>query len=178
MRTPAIRNGSLAALLAGCLLLAGSPVLADHESSNRLEFAPVAASPFAAAGEGTIEFHGGAEPVSRWTVAFQFEGLAPETDYTVFVQGRFGEDGSPEATAFTPLCAFRADAVGAGGCWNYLFGLRRANVLQLRATGEMEAVLQATRDPAGPGAITRAPNRFSPPAATPSAPPMASPVSA
>lgn len=140
------------------------PALADHESTSSVVFAQVGSSRSPGAmGDGVIEFHGGAEPRSRWTVSFTFTGLQPNAAYTVVDQGRFGEDGSPEATAFTPLCVFDADSTGAGGCWDYLFGLRRANVIQLRLVSNESPVLQATREPGGPGAITSVPNRFSPP---------------
>jgi len=143
-----------------------SPLLASagHESTNALVFAPVDASPSPrAAGEGKIEFHGGSEPKTRWTVTFTFTDLQPATMYMVVVRGRFGADESPEATAFTTLCRFRTDTAGAGGCWDYLVELRRVGVVQLRANGEDGApVLQATREAGGPGSITSVPNRFSP----------------
>lgn len=166
-------------LIAAMLLTAGSQLLtlASHESTNILGFAPIAGSPVpAASGSGYITFHGVEEPRSRWTVSFEFAGLAPGTAYVVVNQGRFGEDGEPAATAFTALCSFQTDDLGSGGCWNYLLGLRRANVIQLRAQNEDgDAVLQASRAPEGPGVITSVPNVFSPaPTASPIATPPAS----
>lgn len=166
------------ALVAALLLTAGTHLstLASHESTNILGFAPIAGSPIpAASGSGYITFHGEEEPRSRWTVSFAFAGLAPDTAYVVVNQGRFGEDGEPAATAFTALCDFQTDDLGNGGCWNYLLGLRRVNVIQLRAQHEDgAAVLQATRAPGGPGTITSAPNIFSP---APTAAPIATPSS-
>lgn len=174
-----VRALVMLALAPGLMNLSARPGLADHESTNAVVFAPVDDSPSpGATGDGAIEFKGGAEPRSRWTVSFTFTGLQPDTTYTVVDQGRFGEDESPQATAFTPLCAFHTDAAGAGGCWDYLFGLQRANVIQLRLDDDDgPSILQATRESAGPGAITSVPNRFSPvPAATPRSLPSASPV--
>ena len=111
---------------------------------------------------GTIEFRGGAEPESRWTATFQFTGLQPETEYTVVVEGRFGEDDTPEAVAFSPICAFRTGADGDGGCWYYLVGLRRLNVVQVRVGDEDgQAALQATRGEDGPGSMTSESNMHS-----------------
>lgn len=156
---------------------------ADHESSNALVFAPIANDPSPdASGTGTIIFHGGQEPTSRWTVTFQFTGLSAGVDYVVVDQGRFGEDGAPEATAFTPLCSFRSDERGEGGCWDYLLGLRRVSVLQLRENvGGAVPILQATREPGGPGSIVSTRNEFSPSptatsAGTPSSLPRATPA--
>lgn len=136
----------------------------DHQGTNRLVFAPIVDSPSPrASGAGVVEFGGGVEPRSKWSSAFRFAGLKPNTAYTVVVQGRRGFDGSEEAEAFSGLCSFRTDAAGAGGCWWYFRGLQRLDVAQLRlgdATGT--PVAQATSDEPGPGSISRVPNRYSP----------------
>lgn len=163
-------------LVLAALLLGGAHlVLASHESVNRLTFAPVSGSPSpTGAGTGVIEFKGGAEPTSRWTATFQFEGLEPDTPYSVVVQGRFGANGTEAAMAFSEICSFRTDAAGAGGCWYYPVGLARLNVAQLRlgdaagppvlqatrATPPASPVIGATPSPA-PGAITSVPNQYS-----------------
>jgi len=150
------------------------PVAAVHESTNTLVFAPGPASAApTAAGNGRIDYRGGTEPQSQWTATFAFVGLAPAATYTVVVRGRAGDDGSPAADAFTPICAFATDGAGAGGCWFYLVGLRRVGVVQLRLGAEGGApVLQATRAAGGPGSIVSLPNRFSPsPVASPAASP-------
>lgn len=138
--------------------------LAVHEGTNVLVFAPVdGEAPLGAAGEGTIEFNGGSEPVSRWTVTLRFAGLAPERAYAVVLQGRTGEDGSPAASTFSGLCAFRTSATGDGGCWDYAQGMERLGVVQVRLGDERgAAVLQATRAAGGPGSIVTLPNPDSP----------------
>jgi len=169
----------LAASLPLLISLMASPARASHESTNAILFEPVAGSPVAGGtGRGDIAYKGGVEPQSRWTISFTFRGLQSETSYAVVDQGRFGEDGAPEATAFTTLCSFHSDSDGDGGCWDYIFALRRVNVLQLRIDDERGAqVLQASRAAEGPGAITSIPNVFSPaPVATPQTLPKASPV--
>lgn len=142
--------------------------LADHESTNELTFEPVQDSPAPnGAGEGIIDYRGGGRLDSLWTATSQFTGLAPEEQYTVVVQGRFGEDGSAGATAFTPICDFTTDANGDGGCWYYFVRLIHLSVVQVRlgdASGEV--VLQATASEDGPGSITRTFNDYS---ATPTA---------
>jgi len=140
-------------------------VSAAHENANRLTFAPLPdSSAPAGAGVGTIEFRGGDGSGSRWTATFRFMGLRPDTRYTVTVQGRFGDDGTAEAAAFTEICTFRTDTGGAGGCWTYALGLRRLGVAQLRlGDAPGPPALQATRAAGGPGAIESAPNRFAPP---------------
>jgi len=158
-----------------------NPTAAVHESTNRLTFAPVPESDrTSAAGEGLIVFHGGDEPNSQWTATFSARALDPESPYTVVVQGRFGEDGSAAATAFSPICTFTTDRQGNGGCWYYIVGLKRLAVAQIRAGAESGSpVLQATRAPGGPGRMTSEPNRYSPsPVASPSASPIASPPAA
>ena len=152
------------------------PVSAEHESTNALAFAAPAGSGDAS-GVGTVTFHGGDVDTSRWTAQFAFSGLAPGQRYVVVVEGRFGEDGSPEARAFTSLCSFEADASGAGGCWWYHKELRRLGIVQLRSGDEAGAVvLQATRDPGGPGSITSVPNVFSPTATPNASPEPATPI--
>lgn len=148
------------------------PTSATHESTNALTFA-VPEGPGPASGDGTVTYHGGDADSSRWTSQFHFAGLESNERYVVVVIGRFGEDGSPEAEAFTSLCSFQSDDSGAGGCWWYHIVLDRVNVVQLRSGDEAgTVVLQATRDPGGPGSITSVPNAFSPtptPDATPDA---------
>ena len=152
----------IALLIISLLAALVSPLtsLADHESDNELAFEPAAdsVSP-AGSGMGTIEFRGGAEPDSRWTITFQFAGLQPEATYVTLVKGRTGEDNSPEASAFSPICTFRADANGDGGCWYYLIGLRRLGVVQVRQDGaDGPVALQATRQEGGPGSMTSTTN--------------------
>ncbi len=163
MVRPGERRLLLIAIVFIPLLLAlSSPLssLADHESDNELSFEPVADSPSpAGSGAGTIEFRGGAEPDSRWTITFQFTGLLPESTYVMVVQGRAGEDESPEATAFSPICTFRAGDNGDGGCWHYLIGLRRLGIVQVRLDAvDGPVVLQATRKDGGPGSMTSTTN--------------------
>lgn len=153
---------------------------AEHEGTNQLNFAPVAdSSSSRASGQGTIEYHGGREPVSRWTATFQFSGLAPETSYVVTVMGRSGEDGSAAATAFSPICTVQSDVAGDGACWDYGLGLQRLGVVQLRhGAGDGPVLLQATREPGGPGEIRSLPNDFSPSPTAPvgSPPALGTPV--
>ncbi len=152
----------LSILLTPLLVALASPFtsFADHESDNELTFEPVPDSPSpAGSGTGTIEFRGGAEPDSRWTITFQFAGLQPESKYVTLVKGRTGEDDSPEASAFSPICTFRTDGNGEGGCWYYLIGLRRLGIVQVRLDGEDgPVVLQATRKEGGPGSMTSTTN--------------------
>lgn len=143
------------------LLLVAAPlvVAASHQGTNVLRFAPVAGSAAPAAeGAGTVQYRGGAEPRSKWTATFEFAGLRPLTAYSVVVQGRFGDERSAEAGAFSELCSFRTDDQGAGGCWWYFRGLRRLDVAQLRL-GEAggAAVLQATRGNGAVGSIITLP---------------------
>lgn len=149
-------------LLIPLLVVFASPFtsFADHESDNDLTFEPVPDSPSpAGTGSGLIEFRGGGEPDSRWTITFQFTGLQPESRYVTLVQGRTGEDDAPEASAFSPICTFRTDENGDGGCWYYLIGLRRLGIVQVRLDGaDGPAVLQATRAEAGPGSMTSTTN--------------------
>lgn len=177
MRRTPVRWAAVTLLLAGLLLGTSRSAPAAHESTNALVFAPVAGSPSPGAeGDGLIDFRGGEEPRSRWSAQFRFRRLQPGTAYAVVVQGRFGEDGSPEAGAFTPLCAFRTDGAGDGGCWWYHLGLRRVNAVQVRlGDGAGAPVVQATRDPGGPGAITSLPNAFSPLATPPAGTPEPAP---
>lgn len=150
------------AVTMGIIVASIAPATADHESLTRMTFAPVAdsADP-AASGEGMVEFHGGEEPDSRWTATFQYFGLRPEITYAVVVQGRFGEDDSEEAAAFTPICEFISGDDGSGGCWFYFVGLKRLGVVQLRVDGlQGAAVLQASKKD-GPGDMDRAANAYS-----------------
>ncbi|MGI8482968.1 MAG: hypothetical protein ACR2OU_01740 [Thermomicrobiales bacterium] len=140
---------------------------AEHESTTHLTFERVQDSPsLGGEGTGVIDFRGGKEPTSRWTAMFRFTQLQPATHYVVVVQGRFGDDGTAEAKAFSSICAFNTEAKGAGGCWYYLVGMRRLGVVQVRI-GDAEGliVLQATGASSGPGSMRRTPNDF-PPTAT------------
>lgn len=148
--------------------LTASTSVADHESANLLIFAPVAGSTApGASGGGTLEFRGGGEPQSRWTMSLRFAGLGARTTYTVLVQGRFGADRTPEAGIFTPLCSFQTNERGEGRCWNYFLGLKHASIFQVREGQVREdadggpVVAQASRS-GGPGAVTSQPNRFTP----------------
>ena len=162
MRRTLLRTLTVGVVLVVLLAWAVLGASAAHEGVNHLTFAPAAATP-APAGTGTLAFQGGDEPRSRWTSTFRFTGLQVGATYSVVVQGRFGDDGTPAATAFSGLCSFRTDGSGAGGCWNYSLGLRRLAVAQLRLGDEAgPSVLQATRAIGGPGAIASAPNRFTP----------------
>ncbi|MGH2531621.1 MAG: hypothetical protein ACRDJW_04885 [Thermomicrobiales bacterium] len=179
MRQPRTYGPAATLALAAFLLLTGSPVRAVHEGANTLAFAPVdGSSTPSASGEGVIDYHGGLDAESRWTGTFQFTGLQPGAEHTVVVQGRFGEDGTPEAEEFAPICSFTTDHAGDGGCWYYFLELRRLGAAQLRlGDAHGAALLQATREPGGPGAMTGVPNRFSPtpPTVTASPPPAATP---
>ncbi|MEJ7837880.1 MAG: hypothetical protein WKF81_03645 [Thermomicrobiales bacterium] len=150
------------AVTTAILVTSIAPATADHESLTRMTFAPVteSADP-AASGVGMVKFHGGEEPDSRWTATFQYFGLRPATMYAVVVQGRFGEDGSEEAAAYTPVCEFVSGDDGSGGCWFYFVGLKRLGVVQVRVDGpDGEAVLQASNKD-GPGDMDRTANAYS-----------------
>lgn len=160
----------MSALIAALCLAPATPGVAVHEGTNALAFAPVPGSPSPSAeGTGTVEFYGGTEPTTRWTATARFSGLRADTPYVVVLQGRAGADGSAEAAAFTPVCAFRSDGAGDGGCWEYVLGLRRLAVAQLRLGDEAgQPVLQATRGTGGPGSIVSVPNLHAPsPVASP-----------
>jgi len=177
MRDRVVRciGGILAATIT--MVLIAHPAMAAHESTNTLVFEPagetVASS---AAGEGNVDYRGGDATESRWTATFQFTGLTPDKSYVVAVQGRFGEEGSPEAAEFTPICAFISDASGDGGCWYYFVVLIHLSVVQVQSGHVGGAVvLQATRED-GPGDISSVRNRYSPvdpfaPVASPDASP-------
>ncbi|MDQ3413232.1 MAG: hypothetical protein M3509_14060 [Chloroflexota bacterium] len=160
--------GILVALIATVVPVAR----ADHEGINLVTFAAVDGSPAPnASGTGQMEYHGGVEPVSRWTSTFAFAGLEPETTYVVMVMGRAGEDGSAAAQAESPICAFESDAAGSGHCWDYELGMRRIGVVLLRHDDETATVvMRATRGDGGVGSIVSIPNRFSP--ASPAPPPL------
>lgn len=155
------------------------PAMAVHESTNTLVFEPAEEEAgSSAAGAGTVDYRGGDATESRWTATFQFTGLAPDESYVVAVQGRYGEEGSPQAVEFTPICAFTSDAAGDGGCWYYFVVLISLSVAEVQA-GDLggPVVLHANRE-VGPGSITSEPNRFSPvdpvaPVASPAATPAA-----
>lgn len=157
------RSATIVVACVALFFLTASVGVADHESTNLLGFAPVAGSAAPEArGDGTLDFNGGKEPRSRWTMRLRFAGLSPNAAYTVVVQGRFGADGTPEATRFSPVCTFRTDARGAGRCWNYFLGLYHASVVQVReGDAEGRVVAQASRS-GGPGSILSQPNRHTP----------------
>jgi hypothetical protein len=153
-------------LAVATLAFGASPVAAQsigYFGKNRLTFSPVA--PFLlpdATGSGIVDYKGGTEPTSRWRASFRFTGLEPGASYTVVIRGRFGAQGSSEASAFTPLCSFEADGQGQGGCFWYFRGLARLTLVQLRAGDENGTrVLEAGRS-RGAGSIETEPNRFSP----------------
>lgn len=154
----------LAAFVLGLPLreVAAAPV---HYGDNSITFAVVGKSlAQEAMGRGNVEYDGGSEPKSRWSASFRFSGLNPGIDYSVSVRGRFGEDGSDEASQYTELCTFTAEDSGAGSCFAYFRGLMRLDVVQLRLAGvEGRRVMQATRSDSGPGSIATAPNRFTDP---------------
>lgn len=164
MRRRALHGFAMVLLLVALFASTARSVSADHESTNSLTFAPVAGSPSPdGSGNGTVDFRGGAEPTSRWTATFKFAGLQADTSYTIAIQGRFGADGSPQASAPAAICRLRTDRTGAGRCWHYYRGMQRLGVAQLRLGGEDgPAVLQATRAAGGPGSIRSVRNRHSP----------------
>jgi hypothetical protein len=134
-----------------------------HFGENRLKFATVEGTLLPdAEGTGIVEYKGGKEPSSQWRASFRFTGLEPTATYTVIVRGRFGEAGTPEAGAYTPLCSFETDDQGQGSCFWYFRGLARLTIVQLRDGDENGAeVLEASRG-RGRGSIETEPNRFSP----------------
>lgn len=144
--------------LVGLLALLAVPAtaLAAHESSNKLDFAPVAGSLAPdGAGSGVINYIKGAsaeEPDTAWSSAFRFSGLAPATTYTVVVRGRFADP-----TVFSAICEVTTNASGIGSCQSQFIGLERLAIAQLRL-GALDGtpVLQATRQAvvSGPGSIT------------------------
>jgi hypothetical protein len=154
--------------LIGMLLFGISPAAAQdqdigHFGRNRLRFSAV--EPFLlpdATGTGIVDYKGGREPSSQWRASFRFTGLKAGASYTVVIRGRFGAAGSRGADSFTPLCSFRTDDVGQGGCFWYFRGLARLNFVQLRAGGENGTLVLGARRPRGPGSIATEPNRFSP----------------
>ncbi len=134
-----------------------------HFGKNRLMFSAV--EPLLlpdATGTGIVDYKGGKEPLSQWRASFRFSGLEARARYTVVIMGRFGVAGSSEARSFTPLCSFRTDDVGQGGCFWYFRGLARLNLVQLRTGGENGTPVLGARRPRGPGSIETEPNRFSP----------------
>ena len=154
--------------LIAMLLFGLSPATAQnqdigHFGRNRLIFSAV--EPFLlpdATGTGLVDYKGGREPSSQWRASFRFTGLKARASYTVVIRGRFGAVGSHAADSFTPLCSFRTDDVGQGGCFWYFRGLARLNLVQLRAGGENGTPVLGARRPRGPGSIVTEPNRFSP----------------
>ena len=167
---------ALALALALMAALAARPPDAEagHESTNELVFEPISGSETSpASGHGVIDYRGGSGPDSRWTIQLQFVGLAPDSTYVVALQGRYGEPDTPEAEVFTQLCVVQTSPSGDGGCWWYLLGMRRIDVVQLRlGTVDGPPVVQATRKGDGPDSITSVPNEFSPPPSSPVASPI------
>jgi len=156
------------------LISTSRTVVAVHDSTNMLVFEVVdgSGSP-PATGEGVIEYRGGSELDSRWTVQLRFGGLAAGERYVAVVQGRYGAAGQPNGDEFNELCSFEATSTGDGGCWWYLVRMQQVNVVQLRL-GAVDGppVVQATRNGDGPGSITSFPNAYSPPEASPAASPL------
>ena len=95
---PLTRTLTMIGISAAALATLALPASAAHESNNRLQFAPVAASPSStASGAGTINYikgTSGEEPFTEWTSSFRFNGLAAETGYTVVIRGRFANAGA------------------------------------------------------------------------------------
>jgi hypothetical protein len=172
MRLGSIGVAALWLALAASLVLESGALAAQAKDqdleigyfgTNRLQFAVVGNAPVDATGKGIIDYRGGDEPSSSWRASFRFSGLDAGATYTVVVRGRFGEAGSDEATAFTPLCSFTTNDNGRGSCFWYFRGLARLNVVQLRAGDENGArVMQASRSDSGAGSITTEANRYSP----------------
>jgi hypothetical protein len=152
--------------LSAMLASSASPAAAQdigYFGKNRLTFSSV--EPFVlpdATGTGIVDYKGGREPSSEWRASFRFTGLEAGASYTVVIRGRFGAAGSPEADSFTPLCSFKTDAVGQGGCFWYFRGLARLKLVQLRSGGANGTPLLGASRPRGPGSIETEPNRFSP----------------
>ena len=156
----------LLAVAVAVLAFGASPAAAQnigYFGKNRLEFSSVA--PFLlpdATGSGIVDYKGGNEPTSQWRASFRFSGLEPGASYTVVIRGRYGAAGSRAADSFAPLCSFRTDAAGQGGCFWYFRGLARLNFVQLQTGGENGTPVLGARRPRGPGSIETEPNRFSP----------------
>src|SRR5215212_12106753 len=166
MRFRPVHAPLLCIMLTALLAFSVSPAGAEnigYFGKNRLKFATV--EPFLlpdATGTGIVDYKGGSEPSSQWRASFRFTGLEAGASYTVVIRGRFGAVGSHAADSFTPLCSFKTDAVGQGGCFWYFRGLARLNLVQLRAGGDNGTPVLGARRPRGPGSIATEPNRFSP----------------
>ncbi|HZG65619.1 MAG TPA: hypothetical protein VEZ12_02690 [Herpetosiphonaceae bacterium] len=161
-----VRATALGIMLVALLAFSALPVAGQHIGhlgKNRLEFAPVDPDSLPdAKGTGIVDYKGGTEPSSQWRASLRFTGLQANVSYTVVTQGQFGPQGSQEAEAFTPLCAFTTDDAGVGSCFWYFRGLARLDLVQLRAGDDRGSpVLEATRG-RGRGSIETTPNRFSP----------------
>jgi len=157
-----------AAVVALLLVVAGSRLSeAVHESTNVLVFQPPDGAATSVSGAGQITYNGGPADASQWTATFSFTGLRPDTTHVIAVRGRFGDDESADAAAFTPVCQFVSGPGGDGVCWDYFRVLRRLGVIEVRE-GDLAgpAVLRATRAE-GPGTIGSTPNAFSPPPPSP-----------
>jgi hypothetical protein len=163
-----VRAAALWIALIVLLLFGISPATAQaqdigHFGKNRLRFSAVAPLSLPdATGTGIVDYKGGKEPSSQWRASFRFTGLEARASYTVVIMGRFGAAGSPEADRFTPLCSFRTDDVGQGGCFWYFRGLARLNDVQLRSDDANGIQVLEARRSGRPGSIETEPNRFSP----------------
>jgi len=169
-RPVAVAIACLCAMVLVLVLLPGEARAQDigYFGKNRLEFAAVSDGSESAAGTGIVDYKGGKEPDSRWRATFRFDGLTPGEDYTVVIRGRTGDQDSDAATAFTPLCSFKAEQDGAGTCFWYFQGLARLNIVQLReGEADGQRILQASRS-GETGSIVTDPNRFSPGGENPS----------
>ena len=154
--------GLLVALLAVSTFPAAAQEI-GYFGKNRLEFALVDPSVLPdATGTGIVDYKGGREPSSQWRASFRFTGLEAGASYTVVIEGRFGDPGSPAADLLSPLCSFTADDAGEGGCFWYFRGLARLDLVQLRTGDENGPRVLAANRNGGPGSITTDPNRFSP----------------
>jgi hypothetical protein len=162
-----------AMLCLGSLLALAPAAAADVDigyfGTNTLVFAPVGNQvELDASGKGIIDYQGGDEPKSRWQATFRFSGLDANEVYAVVVKGRFGDPGTDDARALTPLCSFTTDDTGRGACFWFFRGLARLNVVQVRQgdDGSGRRMLQASSD-GDPGSIVTTPNQYSPGGALP-----------
>jgi hypothetical protein len=85
--------------------------------TNRLLFEPVGIlSPPDSIGRGVIDYQGGDDPNSQWRATVRFSGLRANAGFVVMLKGRYGDNGSDDARALTPLCSFQTNDAGRGGC--------------------------------------------------------------
>jgi hypothetical protein len=145
------RRLSIAAGLAILPVLAFAPsASAAHESSNLLDFDPVAGAAGTiptADGGGRINYVKGAsdgtEDGSVWQQSLRFTGLVAGTPYTVEVLKGDGAGDVVPGTAPRVICTFNASPTGAGSCTGRFLELRALAVAQLKTGGVV--VAQATR---------------------------------